>query len=61
MSHDTSEMYNSPVVCKVIDYTENRKKKARAGTGARLTFHHDVFLAFLSKMSLNFVLRAANL
>ena len=56
-----SSLYNSPVVCTVIDYTENRKKKARAWTGARLTFHHDVFRGFLSKMSLNFVLRAANL
>ena len=28
---------------------------------ARPTCHHNLFLAFLSKMSLNFVLRAANL
>ena len=44
-----------------VDYKENRKKKAKAYTEARPTIHHDLFLAFLLKMSLNFVLRAANL
>ena len=56
----TSSLWNSSVVRKVIDiYTENRKK-AKAYTEAQPTFHHDLFLEFLLKMSLNFVLRAAN-
>ena len=44
-----------------VDYKKKTEKKAKAYTEARPTIHHDLFLAFLSKMSLNFVPRAANL
>ena len=42
-----------------VDYKENRKEEAYAE--ARPTIHHDLFLAFLLKMSLHFVLRVASL